>query len=926
MIDKDATVANASEVDVVFADGGAPLLARLSNGTVGRGAGFHRRLQAQRQRLARGFDRLLSLDELSLQLYDHQRRAVLQVLRQMRGRAVLADEVGLGKTIEAGVILKEYIVRGLADSALILAPASLTNQWRAELDEKLALDFHVHRGGDWQGHNRVITTLETARRPEHQRVLQSRPWDVVIVDEAHRLKNRRTRSWQLVDGLQKKYLLLLTATPIQNELEELYNMMTLLQPGLLQTFGAFKRQFVQDKRSPKQLEKLHERIGRVLVRTTRASTRLSWPKRMVETVPTPLNEGERRFYDDVLTFARTVFVASEQRTNVFPLILLLRQLCSSPHAVHRTLQTFARPGRLAADHGLWASRLADRAESLFDSCTKLDKTVAWLRNAGEPVIVFTQFRATQQALAEALKRHDIRVTSFHGQLGQTERLAALAAFREKGGVLVSTEAGSEGQNLQFCRVVINYDLPWNPMRVEQRIGRVHRLGQKRDVLIVNLVAPDTIEMYVLRLLQEKIKLFEEVIGDLEAILPGGDGAGFDPGTGFANELGRIVLECSNDGDLAERFERMGERLVPARNRFDAVRRRNDELLPETIANVSGGDEQRGRTVDDRLAASPQDATATLLHPLCVDMNLAEAILGEKKSRARHPRAAAFHKRLDDVHFANGHARLTSRRLVHQPQLLFCFKVAYRSDETREQLHSFLVDPVTEKVVSEEVPEPVIDVTFRPYEQEQTIPPYVVERLFNRAETEVKRRAQAEGIVHVREARARLQRDEQRLDAFYDGLREEALMPIVQQLGRLEARRTRTFWLQSLHAGEQEPASRDADASAHERARVQRELRRVEENLEKEKLRRVAELARKYAVTAEISLVAAATLLIPRIEISYKIIRPVREQSQFYYDLLRDTFVDLDCFQCNAPLGTIYVGSDGMLLCADCDEPLAAGSG
>lgn len=914
---------DVSGAKVTFRTGEDPLLTRLHRGNVGTGVRFLRQLAFFRQTLARGFDRLLALEELDLKLYDHQRQAVLTVLRNMRGRAVLADEVGLGKTIEAGLILKEYIVRRLAKSALILVPAPLTEQWRWELADKVALDCHVFRSGDdWREHERIIASLDTARRPEHARVLQKRAWDVVIVDEAHRLKNRHTYSWRLVDGLQKKYLLLLTATPIQNDLEELYNMMTLLQPGLLQTYNTFKRQYVQDKRSPKQIEKLRCQIEQVVVRTTRADSGLNWPRRIVRTVSVPFTRAERHFYTKVVAFARAVFAQGDEKTNVLPLILLLRELCSSPEAVYRTLTALAAPGRLNEVYRRQANSLAEEAGRLFGRSSKLQVAVDWLKNSSDPIIVFTQFRATQKALAGALAKGGIPVFLFHGEMDGDERQETLARFRRTGGVLISTEAGSEGQNLQFCRALINYDLPWNPMRVEQRIGRVHRLGQKSDVLIVNFVTPDTMEMHVFRLLHEKIKLFEQVIGDLDAILTS-DGQDFLSEHDFGHRLGLIFLAGDEQGRMSKQLTAVEENLTKKKDRFKRIKQLNDQLLPTTKEAAPLNEGQQPKPTQ----FSAKDATASLLHPLCLDITFAEdVLLGRNTGDGK---AIALERQLQRLQFVHGHARPLGRKLLHQSLLLFCFKVAYRSDETQERLHTLFVDPVTEKVFSTVLPEHPIDVRLS--EAAASLPgvqkgpnEYVVRRLYDVARQEVTRLIAEEGQIYVGESLARFERDKERLDLFYEGLREEAFMPVVQQLRRLEAARTRIRWLQTVDPRRKADVAA-GEAEGVELERVQRQLETIEGQLENERTRRLLELQQKYAVRAEVTLVAAASFIVPRVELRYQMVRPVRQEIRFFYDPLQDALLDLDCFHCGTLLQSIYLQDDGTTVCSRCWTASATGS-
>lgn len=187
-------------------------------------AHFDVRAQAEEWAGWTSADRLLSLDSLrGVERFPHQVAACLRVLRDFGGRGILADEVGLGKTVEAGIILKEYLLRGAVRTVLVLVPASLCEQWRAELWEKFELDFVVSRGpsGQWGRHPLVISSLETARHERHRRRVRGANYDMVVVDEAHRLRNHLTLGWKFINDLNPRYLLLATATPVQNDLREL---------------------------------------------------------------------------------------------------------------------------------------------------------------------------------------------------------------------------------------------------------------------------------------------------------------------------------------------------------------------------------------------------------------------------------------------------------------------------------------------------------------------------------------------------------------------------------------------------------------------------------------------------------------------------------------------------------------------------------
>jgi SNF2 family DNA or RNA helicase len=210
-----------------------------------------------------GFDRLITLNSNAVEELPHQLRVAQQVLRPpMGGRAILADEVGLGKTIEAGIILSELAARGLARRVLAIVPASLATQWQEEMLSKFFHDFALpEREGDWSGVTRAIVSYQRAIREPTRELLLKQRWDLVIVDEAHKVKNEKGKAFQLLTELDRTYCLLLTATPLQNNLRELYNLVTLIRPGQLGTWREFRRQYVKngnprEARNPEALRRL----------------------------------------------------------------------------------------------------------------------------------------------------------------------------------------------------------------------------------------------------------------------------------------------------------------------------------------------------------------------------------------------------------------------------------------------------------------------------------------------------------------------------------------------------------------------------------------------------------------------------------------------------------------------------------------------
>jgi SNF2 family DNA or RNA helicase len=528
-------------------------------------------LKAAEHSLRRGFDQLVSMDHLhEIERFPYQIRACLRVLREMKGRSLLADEVGLGKTIEASIVLKEYIMRGLVHRALILVPASLTTQWREELLNKAHLNFTVHgRREGWSDAPFVIASLDTAKMTRNRDLILKGRYDLVIVDEAHRLRNHQTLAWKFVSQVSARYLLLLTATPVQNDLRELYNLVTLLRPGTLGTYRSFRRRFMVrgDKRLPKNTTELSQLLQKVMIRTTRSNAALDFPKRRVRTMTFPLNEAERALYDGVTEFVRRR-VAGARGADFprwhFVAMVLQKEIGSSVAAAVKTLERARDDVRYRAE---WEEidGLLTLARAAGDGA-KLAGLREVLHRVPDKVIVFTQFRSTLEYLARNLRADGQHVAVFHGNLTAAEKEAAIEEFRERARILVSTEAGGEGRNLQFCQTIVNYDLPWNPMKVEQRIGRVHRLGQTRDIMIYNFASEETVESYVLEILHKKINMFELVIGEMDMIL-----GHFSEENTFEDTVFKIWSGSKGLPEVRRRFGELGERLLVARKRYEEIK-------------------------------------------------------------------------------------------------------------------------------------------------------------------------------------------------------------------------------------------------------------------------------------------------------------------------------------------------------------------
>jgi SNF2 family DNA or RNA helicase len=541
-----------------------PLLAALRRGTP-VDSGRARLVEVAADVWSRpGFDVFLSKPGLGFEPFDYQWQTAQTVLRRMRGRAILADEVGLGKTIEAGLVLSELRMRGLGDRALVVVPAGLAEQWREELERKFALPTTIAAKGEWdtgREHPVVIVSLAAGRRDPLKSALTGQPWDVVIMDEAHRLRNPRSASGRLARALSARYLLLLTATPVENRLQDLYELVSLVAPGLLGTPAQFRSQHGGgDPGSPRDISGLRARTREVMVRHRRSEVSLMLPQRLAETVLVTPTAEEAALYTEIATRIRQEGRQAPQARRL-TLRSLARLAGSSPAAAAPTL---AKAG--------WDD-LARRAAAI-SSPAKLGELVTRLRQAApEKVLVFTAFRQTLQALAAELDRQGIPAAVYHGGLARLDKEKAIAAFRDEVPVMLSTESAGEGRNLQFCHMMINVDLPWNPMQIEQRLGRLHRVGQTREVLLTNLVARGTIEQRILHVLESKINLFELVVGELDMIL-----GRVDDDYDFETSVFDAYVQAGDDGEFASRLAEIGENLARARTEYLRDRSHADELI------------------------------------------------------------------------------------------------------------------------------------------------------------------------------------------------------------------------------------------------------------------------------------------------------------------------------------------------------------
>ncbi|MFZ3578034.1 DEAD/DEAH box helicase [Virgibacillus sp. DJP39] len=522
-----------------------------------------------------------------LETFDYQVKTVQAVISRFKGRVMLSDEVGLGKTVEAGMAMLEYIMRGLAKRILIVVPPSLVGQWENEMKRKFNQDFiradhpDFKKMGDdaWEHYPKVIASIDTAKRKKHREVIFKQQYDLIIVDEAHHLKNRTTQKWQFVNGINKKYIFLLTATPVQNHLEELYNLITLLKPGQLRTYSYFKKNFVESKDGieAKNVDRLKSLLADVMIRNKRSNVDVTFTKRTAYTRTVEISEREKKLYNNLSIFVRNNYKVKHPVLNRFRLKNLQEQAGSTISALIPSLEGLAANEKLSDFDQRAMRKFLDEANAISlnddEVHAKAEELVTILNEFNDKMIVFTKFASSQAYISKLLKKRGFKVAEFHGGLRRKDKEEQVTFFREEADVLVSTEVGGEGRNLQFCHGMINFDLPWNPMAIEQRIGRIHRIGQENDITVYNLVAKDTIEYYILDLLDRKINMFELVVGEVDAIL--GD---IEEKEDFSELIMKAWVDSETNEEVETELDQIGEELLKNKQRLAKQKQLDDTLF------------------------------------------------------------------------------------------------------------------------------------------------------------------------------------------------------------------------------------------------------------------------------------------------------------------------------------------------------------
>lgn len=482
--------------------------------------------------------------------------------------AILADEVGLGKTIEAGLIISQKWAEGKR-KILIVTPATLKAQWADELSDKFYLNSKVVKSlQDFSLSDEIIYICSYNFAFNNAHFLQGIMWDLAVFDEAHKLRNNYKGNsiiaTTLKTAFKDAYKLLLTATPLQNSLLELYGLVSFIDDNIFGDLESFKDNYINKSNEQKALAELSERIKNISVRTLRRQVAeyIKYTDRFSLTQNfTPLKAEQELYYrlTDFLYYGKFRFKNAPHNLIA---MTLLKQLSSSPAAVLGTLKKLRESQSELGENADELDALIYLASSINQSA-KSDALIKGIQSgfeklkelgANQKAVIFTESLKTQEFLRchlserskeLALKKDEILIING----SSTSRDEIIKNFKEKGKILIATEVGSEGLNLQFCSLVINYDLPWNPQRIEQRIGRCHRYGQKFDVVVLNFLNGSNLaDKRVYELLSNKFCLFSGMFGASDTVL------GVLEDIDFEKQVTDIYANCRTDTQINAAFD------------------------------------------------------------------------------------------------------------------------------------------------------------------------------------------------------------------------------------------------------------------------------------------------------------------------------------------------------------------------------------
>jgi superfamily II DNA or RNA helicase len=524
-----------------------------------------------------------------LQPYHHQVTNLITFCRRLPV-TLLADDVGLGKTISAGLVASELIARARVSKILIVCPKLLGPQWQDELKTKFDIPAEIATGkkliaAEPEDVGAVITTYASARL--HLAKIPEDRFQMLVLDEAHKLRNLygvdpppqvALRFKEALEKRRFRYVLMLTATPIQNRLWDLYSLVDLLTVarGHQNPFGSegmFARKFIADNREaarqlkPEAREEFRSIVYGYMSRVRRGDAKLYFPDRVVQLHRVDPTVPELEL---IRVIAKPI-----QKLNRLAQISILQALTSSPHALMAQLTTMARNGTVPRDlaaavcsivSGMRTSAKLKGLGTLIDQLMRKNPE-RWR------MVVFTGRLETQTTIQAFLEERGLKVGIINGSLGQRNQDTIRRFWKNppERHVIVSTEAGSEGVNLQVANVLVNYDLPWNPMIVEQRIGRIQRLASEHaSVSILNIILKGTFEEYIVGRLMEKLQMASHAIGDIEALL---EASGIDDdednGGSFDDKILQLVLAALAGRDVEQATHQAEQSIIEAKAKLEA---------------------------------------------------------------------------------------------------------------------------------------------------------------------------------------------------------------------------------------------------------------------------------------------------------------------------------------------------------------------
>lgn len=621
----------------------------------------------------------------NIELNPHQVNAFCAAIQALKtGGIVLADEVGLGKTIEAGLVLK-YVLDSGAKRVLIALPATLRKQWEIELDEKFGLEATIldriivekdyYETKKWIEDTKetriVITSYDYASKLMKR--FSSVKWDFLIIDEAHNLRNvfhGAKRAKNLYEKSKRIPKILLTATPLQNYLSDLHGLISFIDPRIFGNEKVFNKRYVTEK----DYDGLKRELAPVLYRTLRRDVGkyMNFRKRKCRTVDFELSPNEVELYMRVNEFLKRSVLYSIPTSNKALIILVIRKLlASSSFALIETFEVLAvrlerlkqgtKSAKAQEGFDLFWQYVEDELdendfeededeEMVFqkqviqeelDEVTNIIATAEKIKsnakiralqtaiktafeyqasiNIPQKVVVFTESKRTQKYIANELRGNgydEEDILLFNGNFndamtgeiyrawqvknfGRTNygrsveyKHAIVDYFKENAKILIVTDAGSEGLNLQFCNTVINYDLPWNPQKIEQRIGRCHRYGQKYDVVAINLLnTQNEADKRVYDILSRKFELFEGVFGASDVAL-----GALDSGASFEKTILEIYQTCNSAAEIKREFDKLDRKLEAKRNKKATQLR---SILLTESSNAKGASLEKTKADIDR---------------------------------------------------------------------------------------------------------------------------------------------------------------------------------------------------------------------------------------------------------------------------------------------------------------------------------------